>query len=185
MPDEARILEVLVRKGMCQICGLIELAVDSPTGETCLDCEAIRHHKFTDHMVMVVDGSWSPDYPTIGGAGIVLVDGGPTGEIVGQRYCGFKCHGSQDAEYQAIVRAHLWAPDALIYSDALFVVRRLQGYRQTRVGIGQKVRYLRHVPELRNSAYRQAHRLSVQGRQTAVNHLSVERKTQIPTKEPL
>lgn len=170
MPDEARILEVLVRKALCQICGLTELPENAPTDDkTCLDCEAIRHHKFSDHMVMVVDGSWSPDHPALGGAGIVLVDGGPTGEIVGQRYCGFKCHGSQDAEYQAIARAHLWAPDALIYSDALFVVRRLQGYRQTRANIGQRVRYLRHAPELRNSAYRQAHRLSVQGRRAAAN----------------
>lgn len=162
---------------MCQICGLTEAMADSPT---CPDCEAIRCHKFTDRMVMVVDGSWSPDYPALGGAGIVLVDGGPAGEIIGQRYCGFKCHGSQDAEYQAIARAHLWAPDALIFSDALFVVRRLQGYRQTRAHIGQKVRYLRHTAELRNIAYQQAHRLSVQGRLTAVNGLTEHQRKPRP-----
>lgn len=153
-------------KAPCQICGLADTSEGS---KTCLDCEAIRHHKFTDRMVMVVDGSWGPDYPAIGGAGIVLVDGGPKGEIVGQRYCGFKCHSSQDAEYQAIARAHLWAPEALIYSDALFVVKRLQGYRRTQIGIGQKVRFLRRTPTLRNSAYQQAHSLSVQGRRTAVS----------------
>jgi len=158
--------EIAVKKTLCQICGLAE----SPIGaETCLDCAEIRSHKLTDHTVMVVDGSWSPDCPKIGGAGIVLVDGGPAGEIVGQRCCGFRCHSSQDAEYQAIARAHLWAPDALIYSDALFVVRRLQGYRRTRLTIGLKVRYLRHVSELRNDAYREAHKLSVQGRRAAVN----------------
>lgn len=118
---------------------------------------------------MVVDGSWSPDFPAIGGAGIVLIDGGLSGAVVGQRYCGFKCHGSQDAEYQAIARAHLWCRDALIYSDALFVVRRLQGYRGTRTGVGLKVRYLRH--DLRSSIYQQAHALSVQGRRTAENAL--------------
>jgi hypothetical protein len=148
---------------MCQVCGLVE-----STG-ICLDCEAIRQHRFTDCTVMVVDGSWSPDHPKIGGAGIVLVDDGPTGEVVGQRYCGFKCHGSQDAEYQAIARAHLWAPSTLIYSDAMFVVRRLQGYRRTRIAVGQQVRYLHHAPHLRNDAYRQAHRLSVQGRRAATN----------------
>jgi len=150
----------------CEICGL-GIAESS----TCLDCEAIRRHRFTDRMVLVVDGSWGPDRPAIGGAGIVLVDGGPAGEIVGQRYCGFRCHGgSQGAEYQAIARAHLWAPDALIYSDALFVVRRLQGCRRTRTsGLGRQVRFLRHDPELRNVAYRLAHALSVQGRRTAVN----------------
>lgn len=159
-----------MRKALCPICGLTELTGAFPTGaKSCFSCEEIRRHKFTDRMVMVVDGSWSPDYPMIGGAGIVLVDGGPLGEVIDQRCCGFKCRSSQDAEYQAIVRAHLWAPDALIYSDALFVVRRLQGYRQTRANIGQKVRYLRHAPELRNSSYRQAHRLSVQGRRAAAN----------------
>lgn len=154
---------------MCQICGLTEADPDG----LCSNCKAIRQYKFTDRMVMIVDGSWSPDYPMIGGAGIVLVDSSPTGKILGQRYCGFKCHGSQDAEYQAIKRAHLWAPEVLIYSDALFVVKRLQDYRRTREAIGEWVRYLRLVPEFRgtDSAYRRAHRLSVQGRQTLANRV--------------
>jgi ribonuclease HI len=105
----------------------------------------------------------------IGGAGIVLVDGGPTGEVVGQRYCGFRCHGSQDAEYEAILRAHRWASEALIYSDAQFVVRRLQGYRRTQSTLGRQVRFLRRTPHLRGEAYQRAHRLSVQGRRTLVN----------------
>lgn len=157
----------------CQICGLTEPV---PGAATCLDCEAIRRHKFTDRMILVVDGSWAPDHPTIGGAGIVLVDGGPTGEIICHRYCGFRCHGSQDAEYEAILRAHHWSPGALIYSDAMFVVRRLQGYRGTRATIGRQVRYLRRTSHLRGEAYQQAHRLSVQGRQTAVNREDMSSK---------
>jgi ribonuclease HI len=137
-----------------------------PSTSFCLTCETIRRYKFTDHTVLVVDGSWSPDHPTIGGAGIVLVAGGPTGEIVGQRYCGFRCHGSQDAEYEAILRAHHWSSEALIYSDAKFVVRRLQGYQRTQFAIGRQVRFLRRTPHLRGDVYQRAHRLSVQGRQT-------------------
>jgi ribonuclease HI len=129
----------------------------------------IRCHKFTDRTVLVVDGSWSSDHPMIGGAGLVLVDGSPTGEITGQRYCGFRCHGSQDAEYQAILRAHHWAPEALIFSDAKFVVNRLQGYRRTQSTIGRQVRFLRRTPHLRGDVYQRAHRLSVQGRQALVN----------------
>lgn len=151
---------------MCTICGLAVPALDTPM---CHDCAAIRRHKFTDRTVLVVDGSWSPDQPLVGGAGIVLVDGGPLGEVLGGRYCGFRCHGSQDAEYQAILRAHHWAAGALIYSDALFVVRRLQGYRRTKSTIGLQVRYLRRTSLLRGDAYQQAHRLSVQGRRTRVN----------------
>lgn len=151
---------------LCVVCGLTEVLEGTVI---CADCEAIRRHTFTAAMVLVVDGSWSPEHPTLGGAGIVLVDGGPKGTIVGQRFCGFTSYGSQEAEYQAIVRGHCWAPNALIYSDALFVVKRLQGRRQTRRTLGRQVRYLRHVPELRDEAYQLAHRLSVQGRRAAVN----------------
>lgn len=151
---------------LCLVCGLSEPVPDT---SFCLDCTAIRFYKFTERTVLVVDGSWNPAYPTIGGAGIVLVDGSPTGEITGQRYCGFRCHGSQDAEYEAILRAHRWAPDVLIYSDAKFVVKRLQGYRRTQSTIGQQVRFLRRTPHLRGDVYQRAHRLSVQGRQTLVN----------------
>jgi ribonuclease HI len=151
---------------MCSICGLAESVLGTPL---CLDCEAIRRHKFTDRTTLLVDGSWSPDHPTIGGAGIVLVDGGPTGEIVGQRYCGFRCHSSQDAEYEAILRAHRWTSEALIYSDAMFVVRRLQGHRRTQSTIGRQVRFLRRAPHLRGDAYHRAHSLSVQGRRAFVN----------------
>jgi ribonuclease HI len=151
---------------MCSICGLADPVIATPL---CLVCTAIRSHKFTDRTVLVVDGSWSPDHPAIGGAGLVLVDGGPMGQFVGQRYCGFHCHGSQDAEYEAILRAHHWAAEALIYSDALFVVRRLQGYRRTQSTIGRQVRFLRRTEHLRGEAYQRAHSLSVQGRRAFAN----------------
>lgn len=86
-----------------------------------------------------------------------------------------QCRGSQDAEYEAILRAHRWAPDVLIYSDAKFVVRRLQEYRRTQSTIGRQVRFLRKTPDLRGAVYQRAHRLSVQGRRTLVNRELGER----------
>ena len=155
-------------KPLCSVCGLSEPLSDSPF---CHDCTAIRHYKFTDRTVLVVDGSWSTDYPRIGGAGIVLVDGSPTGNITGQRYCGFVCHGSQEAEYEAVLRAHRWAPSASIYTDAKFLVRSLKVYQP----ISQQVRFLQRAPELRGDVYQRAHRLSVQGRQVLVNRGARER----------
>jgi ribonuclease HI len=155
-----------VKPPLCLVCGLSEPLPDT---SFCLDCTTIRLYKFTEHTVLIVDGSWSPAHPTIGGAGIVLVDGSPTGEITGQRYCGFRCHGSQDAEYEAILRAHRWAADALIYSDEKFLVRRLQAHRDAQSTISRQVRFLRRTPHLRGAAYQRAHRLSVQGRKTLVN----------------
>ena len=145
---------------MCSVCGLSEPAAESAF---CHDCTAIRHYKFTARTTLVVDGSWHPDHPSIGGAGIVLVDGDPTGKITGQRYCGFLCHDSWQAEYEAVLRAHRWAPAVLIYTDAKFVVERIQGCQP----ISGQVRFLH--PKLRGNVYRRAHRLSVQGRQTLVN----------------
>ena len=98
----------------------------------------------------------------------MLVDGSPTGDIMGQRYCGFVCHGSQEAEYEAILRAHRWASSIYIYSDAKFLVRSLKVYQP----IGQQVRFLQLTPELRGNVYQRAHRLSVQGRQILVNRES-------------
>ena len=150
---------------MCAVCGL---SAPVPDTTLCLACTMIRHHKFTDRTVFVVDGSWSPDHPMIGGAGIVLVDGGPTGEVTGQCWCGFRCHGSQDAEYEAILRAYRWAPDVLIYSDAQSLVSRLQKDRHTQTTIGRQVRFLLRTPDLRGAVYKRAHRLSVQGRRMLV-----------------
>jgi ribonuclease HI len=156
------------------ICAVCSLSAPMLNATLCLECATIRCHKFTDRTVLVVDGSWSSDHPMIGGAGLVLVDSSPTGEITGQRYCGFRCHGSQDAEYQAILRAHHWAPGALIFSDAKFVVNRLQGYRRTQSTIGRQVRFLRRTPHLRGNVYQLAHHLSVQGRQALVNQGAAE-----------
>lgn len=169
-----------MKSPMCPVCGLSEPLSGSPF---CHDCAAIRDHKFTDHTIFVVDGSWHPDHPMIGGAGIVLVEGSPTGKITGQRYCGFSCRGSQEAEYEAILRARRWTPTAMIYSDAKAIVEQIQDYQPI-----CQVRFLHRIPELRGSVYRRAHRLSVQGRQALVNCEAREQtdpKTTVPAAERL
>lgn len=156
---------ILPSDSRCSICGLTAPVSGTPL---CHQCTEIRACLCTERVVLVVDGSWSPDHPTIGGAGLVLVDGGPAGKIVGQCRCGFHCCSSQRAEYEAILRGRHLTSRTLIFSDAKFVVRRLQGYRKTRATIGQQVRFLRQAPHLRGDAYRHAHHLSVQGRQAFV-----------------
>lgn len=165
-------LRTLMQTTACAVCGLSEPVSDTAL---CLHCQEIRKHKFTDCTILIVDGSWSTEHPTIGGAGLVLANGSPTGEIAGQRYCGFRCHGSHNAEYEAILRAHRWAPKALIYSDSKPIVRSLQGRRNRPGPLTGQIRYLE--PHLRGNVYQRAHRLSVQGRKTLVNRELAEKQS--------
>lgn len=107
-------------------------------------------------MVVVVDGSHGDgDYC---GAGLVLVKGGPLGEVVDSTYCVFRCSCSGEAERQAIIRGAAWAPGVVVYSDNKSVSTSSQT-------MNRAVRYLRHRPGWgRGKAHQLAHRLSVKGR---------------------
>lgn len=101
---------------------------------------------------MFVDGS---ALTSRGGAGFVLVRDGVHGEEVTRGLASFRCRGSVDAEYQAIVRASRWAPGVMCLSDCTSAIEL--AYQQ-----GIPVRYV--AKRERTHHYTIAHRLSSIGR---------------------
>lgn len=96
----SKYLKPRVGKSNCIVCNL-------PTShERCTACyEVFRTWGARKDCVLVVDGSYSPNGDS--GAGLVLAHEA-TETVIAYCAASFKALGSNDAEYQAIKRGHLW-----------------------------------------------------------------------------
>src|SRR5688572_5423587 len=103
---------------MCNICGRAR----ATTGKTCAPCSAVAPtiRTYNDLLFLIVDGSFRSRFA---GAGLVLVRGNLTGPMVASRRCCFVAEDSIQAEYEAIVRGRMWAPNVWTYSDCVDAIR--------------------------------------------------------------
>lgn len=147
----------------CDVCG----GRRNAGSKVCRRCrgvaDLVRRHD--DLLYLVVDGAFAvAGLRQLGrkqaGAGLVLVSGSVTGTVIASCACSFRAPDPCTAEYEAIVRGQLWAPNVPVYSDCADAIQIAQ--RE-----GRRVEWL--VREQRKR-HHLAHELAVGGRLLALDH---------------
>jgi hypothetical protein len=174
----------------CEVCGW---STRRDNGEmVCPGCLRVTRliRSFDDLLFLIVDGSFRGGRPksassAFGGAGLVLVAGSLTGEVVAQRACRFRSSNSTESEREAIVRGQKWAPNVATYSDCEDAIIRA---RQTRANVFwlspllRKHHQLAH--ELANAGRVDLYRSDVRQQRTRVRFARSAARTTSWSKEP-